>query len=41
MSVQRMAIDDMRAYGEVLVKMMDSVQQIADISSGEHINILV
>lgn len=40
-SVQRMALDDMRAYGEVLVKMMDSVQEIAEMSSGEHVNIVV
>ncbi len=40
-SVQRMALDDMRAYGEVLVKMMDSAQEIADMSTGEHVNIVV
>ncbi len=39
--VQRMALDDMRAYGEVLVKMMDSAQEIAEMSSGEHVNIVV
>lgn len=40
-SVQRMALDDMRAYGEVLVKMMDSAQEIAEMSTGENVNIVV
>lgn len=40
-SVQRMALDDMRAYGEILSKMLDSAQEIAEQAVGENINILV
>ena len=41
MSVQRMALDDMRAYGEVLSRMMDSAQQIAEQATGKNVDILV
>jgi len=39
-SVQRMALDDMRAYGEILTKMMDSAQEIAEQTAGKNIDFL-
>ncbi|HHU36966.1 MAG TPA: hypothetical protein GXZ47_07030 [Treponema sp.] len=40
-SVQRLALDDMRLYGEILSRMMDSAQQIAEHSKGKTVNILI